>query len=372
MPLRELVERPLIHVNASPACNLKCTYCSMGDLLTERITRDFLGDAEHLDFLAQIPPSHIYVGGGEPLIHPGIREYVAHAGRNGHRVTFDTNLVINLKKLDSLLEYWEPDWIGYFNVSHHILSNVPLENVLERGRMLRARGLPFYVKYIGAPECFDAIEHNMNALRDEGFGAAVTILYGRWDGRFLPGDYTLDEVLRFLGLVTVCAHGLQAFGGVRSRGLPCRGGQDAIVWNMMDDRAVLPCCHGIGAPLDVNDTFFATGSRARRPCQLDSCLAYTYFIYGVNGVAEEIDRFDALLKGEWDFLGPDRVFAYLQDVKDRGFSLVDDAKFVAARAHHAGLSVAAHGPATMVPPSTPRTLLSSMLHRCMSGDPGGS
>lgn len=371
MPLRELVERPLIHVNASPACNLKCTYCSMGDLLTDRITRDFLGDAEHLDFLARIPPSHIYVSGGEPLIHPGIREYVAHAGRNGHRVTFDTNLVINLKKLDSLLEYWEPDWIGYFNVSHHILSNVPLENVLERGRMLRARGLPFYVKYIGAPECFDAIEHNMNALRDEGFGAAVTILYGRWDGRFLPGDYTLDEVLRFLGLVTVCAHGLQAFGGVRSRGLPCRGGQDAIFWNMRDDRAVLPCCHGMDVPLDMGKTFFATGNRERLPCQLESCLGYTYFIYGINGVAEEIDRFDALVNGEWEFLGPERVFAYLQDIKDRGFSLVDDAKFLAARRRHAGLPEedGEFVPAAPLPAIT--TFVSSMWRRFISGHAGG-
>lgn len=359
MNLRELVERPLIHVNASPACNLACAYCSMGTLLTDRIDHDFLEDAEHLDFLARIPPSHLYVGGGEPLIHPGIRAYVAHAGRHGHRVTFDTNLVINRGKLESLLDHWDPAWIGYFNISHHILSGVPLANVLERARLLRARGVPFYVKYIGAPECFDAIEHNMKALRNEGFGAAATILYGPWDGRVLPGDYTVDEALRLLGLVTLGAHGLQVFGGVRSHGLPCRGGQDAIIWNMMDDRAVLPCCHGMGTPLDMDDTFFVTGDRTRRPCRLESCLGYTYFIYGINGIAEEIDRFEAVLGGTWDFLGTDRVLTYLQDIKDRGYRLLDDAKFVAARAHHGKRSAAAAGPAATASSSAPDPRLTS-------------
>ncbi len=371
MHLRDLVERPLIHVHASPACNLKCTYCTIGDILTDRVTRDFLPDGGLLDVLERIPPTHIYLSGGEPLFHPSTREFVAHAGRNGHRVTFDTNLVINRKKLGSFLEYWNPDWIGYFNISHHILSNVRFEKLLERVQLLRAHGIPFYVKYIGAPESFADIEYNMKTLRDEGFGAAVTILYGPWSGRFLPRDYTTDEVLRLLELVTMNAHGLQVFGGVYSHGLPCRSGQDAVVWNMMDDRAVIPCCHGMDVPLDMGETFFATGNRERLPCQLESCLGYTYFIYGINGVAEEIDRFDALVNGEWEFLGPERVFAYLQDIKDRGFSLVDDAKFLAARRRHAGFPEedGEFVPAAPLPAIT--TFVSSMWRRFISGHADG-
>ncbi|MHA1305521.1 MAG: radical SAM protein, partial [Candidatus Heimdallarchaeaceae archaeon] len=198
---------PWIHLFPSPACNLNCSYCTQKIVWKSKVSQDFLQDPKLLDFISRIPPTHIYLSGGEPLIHPGIKEFVPLAGKCGHKISFDTNISISMKKLESFLSSWNPEHIGFINISHHLVCGISLEYIESRVQLLKNAGIKHFVKYVGVPEMFPQIEKNMKYLKDRGTGASVTILQGDWKGRNLPAEYTFDETIKLLDLVTLNTHG---------------------------------------------------------------------------------------------------------------------------------------------------------------------
>ncbi len=151
----------------------------------------------------------------------------------------------------------------------------------------------------------------MSVLRGKGIGAMVTVLQGPWKGRTLPHDYTYEETRDLLDMVMLGTHALQVFGGIKSSGLSCRGGNDFIVLNMSGDRRVIPCCHGSSRPLELKDTFFMTGDRHRIPCRLETCVGDYMFINGINGCCDEIDRFGKVCAGKSGPLGVDAAFDFV-------------------------------------------------------------
>lgn len=333
MDIRKIALMPWIHLFASPFCNLKCPYCSQRQVWSSKFKNDFLQDAELLNLFARIPPTHIYLSGGEPLIHPGVKNFVTHVGRHGHVVSIDTNIHQPIKRLEKLLSAWNPAYLGFVNISHHFLCGIPLDKIIERGRLLQQADIPFFVKYVGVPEAFSEIEENMKRLRDIGIGAAVTILQGQWKGRQLPEQYTLEEAIKLLNLVTFYTHGMQIFNGIRSKGLLCRGAQDFIAYNMHDDRKVLPCCHGSHFPVEMENTFFRTGKREQVPCRIKSCLGDLMFICGINGIMDEIDRLSAICHGNFQFLGLESVLEFIHDLQNSGVRLVDQNKLQEIETH---------------------------------------
>ena len=320
--LRALVARPQIAVSGSLACNLRCTYCTQIDVLLTRVTDNFLDDPRLNEVLERSPPAYVSVSGGEPLMNPATREFVARAGRNGHKVIFDTNIIINRRRLAGLLDYWGPEAVGYINISHHLDQDIARDYIEERAALIDERGIPFFIKYVGVPGDLRVIGENMRYFRDRGYGVMCSHLQGPYRGRTFPGDYTVGEVLGFLDLFTMQINALQLFGGIRSKGLPCRSGQDTITWNMKGRGEVLPCVHGSGHPIALEETFFHTGERRRAPCREEACTAGIYFIYGFNGVMDEMDRFARLLSGETEFLGVDRALEFLTGLQAAGHRIV--------------------------------------------------
>ncbi len=331
--MRGLATMPWIQLFASPACNLKCDYCSQQSVRRHKVTHDFLQDPELLEFICRIPPTHIYLSGGEPLIHPGTKEFISLAGRRGHKISIDTNLMISGKKIEELISSWDPDWIGIVNVSHHLICGITLEDIESRIRPLKEADIKHFVKYIGVPEHFPLIERYMNVLKDRGTGAAVTVMQGNWKGRTIPEEYSLDETITLLDLVTLNTHGLQLFDGIHSRGMSCRGGQDFIAYNMHDDRKIISCCHGSSYPLNMNDIYFETGTRNCLECRIDQCMADMVFICGINGITDEIERFDKLCNGNFKFQGVESVIHFAEEIIDKGYRLVNNSKFLAVRKH---------------------------------------
>jgi organic radical activating enzyme len=126
-------------------------YCTQRIARTSKVTSDFLHDQQLLEFISGIPPTHIFLSGGEPLIHPGIDEFIILASKCGHKISLDTNLAIPIKKLETLLSQWDPDCFGHVNISQHIVCGITLEYILPRVRLLKDAGIRNFVKYIGVP-----------------------------------------------------------------------------------------------------------------------------------------------------------------------------------------------------------------------------
>ena len=327
--LRKLALQPHLHIHPSTACNLKCTYCTQKDVRTLNIVDDFLADFTIREFLSIIPPSHIYLSGGECLYHPSSREFVSQAGRLGHKVSFDTNLSIDRSTLDELIASWDPAWIGFFGVTHHRSSGLTLDEMIDRAIMIRSTGMAIQIGYIAIPDDLKTIQRNILALRELGISTGCTIFQGTWGTRSFPRDYTLQEMVMIMNMMPLGAAALQLFGGVRSHGLTCRGGNDSVTWNMKGDRALLRCCHGTPCPVKLEDTFFVTGIKKRQPCPFDTCVGSIYFTYGINGLTQDVDNFAAHLEGDFDFIGTTGAIDYIDNIRDRGVSLVNELKYAA-------------------------------------------
>jgi len=340
MHMSELVDMPWFCFTPSTACNIKCSYCSQSDVRTNTISTDLLQDKTLLEFISYIPPTHLFISGGEPLILPGMREFVNFASGYGHKISFDTNLCIPVKKLEDYLSYWSAESMCYWNISHHLVCDIKLEYIMERVALLQERGISNFVKYVGVPEMLPQIKQNMIKLMDKGIGAAVTIIYGNWLGKRMPGDYTIEESVELLDMVTLNTFGLQLFDGVLSKGLSCRAGQDYIFYNMKAKDEVIPCCHGSQFPININKTFFATGDRSRTNCGIGNCLGDVMLTFNINGVMNEADRFDALCAGKSKFLGAESVVKFInEEIIQKGYKLTNYRKFLEVEKFLAGKSL---------------------------------
>jgi len=328
MDFHALSSMPWIHLFASPACNLNCEYCTQHAVRTNKISDDFLKNNELLEFINRIPPTSIYLSGGEPLIHSGIEDFITIAGRCGHKIAIDTNISVSLKRLEYLLGRWDPEYFSFINISHHIICNISLDYIVDRAKLLKQAGIGNFVKYVGVPEFLGQIEMNIRMLKEQGIGATATILQGNWKGRTLPRDYTLDEAYRLCNLVSLNTWGLQIFDGIYSRTIPCRGGNDFITYNMHNNKKVFPCCHGSTFPLSLSESFFTTGERQRVPCKLKRCLGDLMFIFGVNGVTDEICEFQGLCHGKYELRNPGQIVKFVADVIDAGHPIVNISKYL--------------------------------------------
>lgn len=317
----EMAKMPWIQLFASTACNLKCEYCSQSHNHHKAVTSNILRDSVVLEFVESIPPTHFYVSGGEPFIHDGVADFVNLAGSHGHVVSFDTNIVINKDRLEKLLADINLDYVGFINISHHLVENISLEYIVDRAEIIRSAGIGQFVKYVGVPEFITDIETNMRILRDKGIGAAVTILQGPWRGRNLPDEYTPEEMYRLLNLVTTYTHGLQFFDGLTPNGMQCKGGQDWLVFNMNEDMKFLACCHGGKNEVNLEDTFFMTGDRTPKSCDLENCLGDLMYIIGLNGVIDESERFDRMLRGDFEFIGSEKIADFVHSLKNRKYTV---------------------------------------------------
>lgn len=74
-------------------CNLRCPYCHNANLVEGGIPEDFLLREEILAFLEKRKRilSGVCITGGEPLIHPDLRQLIIDIRCRGYRVKLDTN-----------------------------------------------------------------------------------------------------------------------------------------------------------------------------------------------------------------------------------------------------------------------------------------
>jgi hypothetical protein len=205
---------------------------------------------------------------------------------------------------------------GFFNITHHMLADVPFSVIEKVTDLFRRFAVPHLVKYIATPKEIPVIYQNMDALRELGSGVMVTILETykeTWQGRSFPQEYSDDELLKLLDMVTLKVHSLQFFGGIRSAGRPCRSGTDFITYNMKNRLETTPCCH-CNQKVSWKDTVFGGGCAGTFPCTNDICLGDVMFVRGNQGLFEEKERFAAICRGHSPRIGFKNAMLFIEAV----------------------------------------------------------
>jgi pyruvate formate lyase activating enzyme len=74
-------------------CNLRCPYCHNPELVTGLEPPDMLGPEEILAFLHSRRKvlDGVCISGGEPLLHPGLGDFIQEVRGLGYKVKIDTN-----------------------------------------------------------------------------------------------------------------------------------------------------------------------------------------------------------------------------------------------------------------------------------------
>ena len=326
---------PTMQLFASTHCNLSCPYCSQGSAHNSSIVDDLLNTPTVLKNLHSWPATHFYISGGEPLIHDGIFDFIKETRELDHIISFDTNGVVSEKRLLRIIESLPREKFGFFNISHHILADVSLKTIQQSCKILREAEIPHFVKYVGTPETILSIKQNMDTLRNEGSGVAVTILetYSTpWNGRRFPKEYTDQELLSLLDMVTLGTHAMQFFGGIESKNHPCFAGSTYVAYNMKNKNELIPCCH---SPHHINwtDTVFAQQRKRRYICNNPKCLGDLMFILGLQGVSNEIARLEQICRGNAPALGLETALEYVRTIADQ-VRLIEHTRFEKLYAAH--------------------------------------
>lgn len=79
----------MAHIIPIRRCNLSCTYCNEFDDYSKPVPVETM--KERLDLLANLGTTIITFSGGEPLLHPGLDELIAHVRRRGMIAGLITN-----------------------------------------------------------------------------------------------------------------------------------------------------------------------------------------------------------------------------------------------------------------------------------------
>lgn len=173
----------LAHLIPIRRCNLSCAYCNEYDHTSPPVPIQTL--AHRIDHLARLGTGIVTLSGGEPLLHPGLDEVIAHVRKRGMIAGLITNgYLLTEARIEGLnragLDHLQ---ISIDNVAPSPISMKSLK-VLDRKLVLLARHALFHVNInsvvgAGVANPWDALEVGRRAV-ELGFTSTVGIVH---DGR---------------------------------------------------------------------------------------------------------------------------------------------------------------------------------------------
>ncbi len=335
MNVSELFRMPNMQIYPTMNCNLRCPYCLHEQYHDGKQFEGFPELPLFREIMLNASPTHfILLGGGEPLTTYGLIPFLQEFGRIGHRFTFITNLSVSKKRLKEVFTSCPKEYFGYCSVTHHFMSGINVETVIENCWLLREWGIPCVVNYVLVPEELECIPELAGRVTDSGFGVFFTPLFGKWGGREdpFPSAYTIDECLRGLDLITTRREALIFFDGVYSQGRMCRSGQDSLCWSYWRngiEGLVAPCGQSTSKPIDIRTTYFVTGKRSLKTCPQEYCHQANILTANNAGVEDDIGDMTKLLNGDFSRLGVNGSIEFIRSIRNKGYRLYNEEKFEA-------------------------------------------
>ena len=309
----------LYEINTMPWIHLFSHYSSR-DVKSRDNTHDSVfNDSKLWEFIKDIPPSHIHVTADDFFYEPGVDLFTETSFKMGHLISLETNLAVSEKKVEACLSRWDLSKIGYIIVNLPLSTDIELPVILPCLKMLKQATVPFIVKCTGPPEKKEKIKESVNTLIKEGYGAMVAPMKGRWKGRAFPLDYTAEEILDLLEMIALFSSGIQLFGGFELQGRNCRAGNDFFAVNLDNKREIRSCCHSPELPFIPEFTCLRNSKREMNICDARWCSNELMFMFGINSIGHEIDRFFAICNAQATPIGLEEFFLKILFFKKRGF-----------------------------------------------------
>jgi MoaA/NifB/PqqE/SkfB family radical SAM enzyme len=137
-----MVERPSVEYNLTEHCNLSCTACARGSPMLERSLTALDTFTSDLRALARgLHCTEVRIGGGEPLLHPQLIEFLRAARASGiaDRVVLLTNGVLLHQAPTELWQLIDGMWLSLYP---GVKIRIPIE---ECERLARAHGVELKV-----------------------------------------------------------------------------------------------------------------------------------------------------------------------------------------------------------------------------------
>ena len=213
---------PQISLHVTNRCVHGCTYCISGDLSKIKVDSiiDMIGIDEYLKRVIELSNGHqirYRIIGGEPLEHPHIEKLVEGLLSSGNFVQIQTH-GLYIKKIKKVMDKLPNDYRKRFHLepSFHLGAYLD-DNHLKRLDFYRKECFPIFAEvssYINlifplVPNVlfFDKLDEILNEFILISIAAKIKyelfpiVMYGDYNGKSYPKDYTDNEKERILELV---------------------------------------------------------------------------------------------------------------------------------------------------------------------------
>lgn len=301
----KIFKYPTIQLAGSLYCNLNCPYCPQFDVLVKDKKKVVSAYPKMIEMSDHLPTIHFYLTGGEPLHSDGICNFLKKMYVHGHIFSFDTNGVISSYDLEKLINLIPNENFGFFNISFHLISGIDIKQILNTTRILQKYNIPHFVKFIAIPQHLSTIEEYKKVFESEGSGTCISMFESYntdWNGFKYPKDYTYDELVRLLDMVSLVSHAVQFFGGFLSKGISCSAGSNFITYNLKGNYEFGYCCHS-DKELIVENLNHQLANTRYNKCDSTICHGDIMSIFSLHNIIDEKTRFQRLCLGDSKAIG---------------------------------------------------------------------
>lgn len=317
--LPDLDTRPICLLDVHRACNQTCSYCVSGS--SPRSDFGAMGDNDRRNaierFFATHGPFTVLLTGGEPLLTPGLFDFLDRLQSFGHDIAMQSNLKSN-KLVRQFAERVSPERCRYVMTTFHSVELKRWPQYLRNVVTLREAGHGVVVKLVLDRAMLSHFDALFDQLVDLNIGCLLSPLVEFSDGDAVAIDYTPEQWHRLAPRMTTLSTWLYFASGLKSRGVQCRAGEAALFPHVQDEGTVTGCAHSF--PRNLGNLYDNELTKLSEPtaCGLDRCICDYHTYSGLIPRLDDRDGFARLLTGDNAAVGFETYESWLADAGYEG------------------------------------------------------
>lgn len=208
-----------LHWSLTTKCNLRCTYCFLGDesqkphtsfnfkthiktaLKCDRRSTGRLAPICIKDLIETLDRTdkifRISFTGGEPFLVPNITEACAAITKK-HYISFNTNLTLPQVKI--FADTIDPERVLFIVASLHLkeLDNKHMKNMfISNFKYMKKMGFHIFAREVAYPKLLSEIDSYRSIYKKSGITFQFEPFHGWYENRHYPEGYTKDMLKKF-------------------------------------------------------------------------------------------------------------------------------------------------------------------------------